>query len=142
MENPKRNRDASTTLAALFEISNAINNTDNLDDLYASIHASLKQIIDVSNFFIALVDTEEQTLRFPYVVDTVDDDFSPITNFDSKDSLTGLVVSRRKPILLKTEDLEKRKSKNGVWGPVPLTWMGAPLIIKDEVIGVVAVQSY
>jgi len=142
IENNISDRDAAATVTVLFEISNAVNNTDNLDDLYTSIHKSLKRIIDVSNFFIALVDTKECTLHFPYVVDTVDDDFSPITNFNSDDSLTGLVVSQRKPLLLKAEELEKRSSQNGIWGPVPRTWMGAPLIIKDEVIGVVAVQSY
>ena len=136
------NSDSAATVTALLEISNAVNNTDNLDDLYACIHESLKRTIDVSNFFIALVDTKARTLHFPYVVDTDDDDFSPIANFDSDDSLTGFVVKQRTPILMKAAELEKRAKQKGVWGPVPLTWMGAPLIIRDEVIGVVAVQSY
>ena len=49
------NSDSDATVTALLEISNAVNSTDNLDDLYASIHESLKRIIDVSNFFIALL---------------------------------------------------------------------------------------
>ena len=142
LDNKKNNRDAATTVTALLEISNAVHRSENLSQLFEIIHHTLKRIIDVSNFFIAIVETKERTLHFPYYVDTMDNDFSPIKNFDSNDSLTGLVVSQRKPILLKTEDLEKRKKQKGVWGPVPLIWMGAPLIIKDEVIGVVAVQSY
>ena len=137
-----RNRDADATVNALFEISNAVHSSENLPQLYERIHHILKQILDVSNFFIALVDTEERTLYFPYHVDTVDDDFSPISNYDADDSLTGLVVTQCKPILLNSDELEKRAIQNGVWGPVPLTWMGAPLIIKGDVIGVVAVQSY
>ena len=84
---PKKhiNRDATATINALFEISNAVHSTENLSQLFERIHHILKQIIDVSNFFIALVDTEERTLHFPYYVDTVDEDFSPITNYDSKD---------------------------------------------------------
>jgi PAS domain S-box-containing protein len=126
----------------LFSVLNAVNTTQNLKDLFASIHHSLGSILDVTNFFIAMVDIKKRTLYFPYHVDTTDDDFSPITNFDTNDSLTGLVVSQRRPVLLKKKDLEKRTSQNGVWGPVPLIWMGAPLIVKEEVIGVVAVQSY
>ena len=141
-ENDLNNRDAAAIVTALIEISNAVSNTDNLDDLYASIHESLGKVIDVSNFFIALVDAKDHSLHFPYVVDTVDDDFSTLTSLSADDSLTGLVVSRRKPVLLNTEALEQRKSQNGIWGPTPLIWMGAPLIIKDDVIGVVAVQSY
>ncbi len=127
---------------ALFSVSNAVNTTQKLKDLFLSIHHSIGRIIDVTNFFIAMVDVKKHTLHFPYHVDTADDDFAPITNFDPGDSLTGLVVSQRRPLLLKKKELEKRAGKKGVWGPVPLIWMGVPLMIKSEVIGVVAVQSY
>jgi len=76
------------------------------------------------------VDIKKRTLYFPYHVDTEDENFSPITNFDPNDSLTGLVVSRRKPLLLEKKDLEKRAGQDGIWGPTPHTWMGVPLIIK------------
>ncbi len=123
-------------------IANAVNTTLDLDALYQVIHSSLANIIDATNFFIALVNAREKTLHFPYFVDTTDDDFAPISNFDTEDSLTGLVVLHRKPLLLSSEELRKRSENNGVWGPVPLTWMGVPLMVRDEVIGVMAVQSY
>ncbi len=127
---------------ALFAISSAVNTTRNLTDLFESIHKSLGSIIDTTNFFIALVDVTKHTLHFPYHVDTSHDDFYPITDFDTENSLTGLVVSRRSPVLLKKRELEELARQNRVWGPVPLIWMGVPLIVRDEVIGVVAVQSY
>ncbi|HHE40675.1 MAG TPA: hypothetical protein ENL10_04150, partial [Candidatus Cloacimonetes bacterium] len=129
-------------IKTLFAISNAVHTAQKMKDLYRSIHNSLSSIIDTTNFFIVIVDSKERTLNFPYYVDTEDEDFSPITNFDANDSLTGLVVSQKKPILLKKKELEDRAGQNGVWGPLPLIWMGIPLTIKDEVIGVVAVQSY
>jgi len=128
---------------ALFAISNAVNTTQNLNDLFESIHKSLGSIIDTTNFFIAIVDVKKRTLHFPYYVDTAHDDFYSITNFDTtEDSLTGFVVSRRSPVLLKKRKLEELAEQNRVWGTVPLIWMGVPLIVRDEVIGVVAVQSY
>jgi len=133
---------AEQIIKTLFAISNAVHTAQKMKDLYRSIHNSLSSIIDVTNFFIALVDSKERTLNFPYYMDTEDEDFSPITNFDANDSLTGLVVSQKRPILLKKKELEDRAGQNGVWGPLPLIWMGVPLTIKDEVIGVVAVQSY
>jgi len=126
----------------LFAISNAVNTTRNLKNLYPSIHRSLGRIIDVTNFFIAMVNGKEKTIYFPYHVDTKDKDFPSISNFDIHDSLTGLVVSQRKPLLLKKTELEDRAARNGIWGAEPLIWMGVPLIIKDQVIGVMAVQSY
>ena len=126
----------------LFAISNAVNTTPNLQDLYRSIHNALGNIMDVTNFFIALSDFKENSLHFPYHVDTVDDEFSPITDFNTTGSLTGLVFSQGRPVLLKKKQLEKRADQNGVRGVLPLIWMGAPLIVKGEVIGVVAAQSY
>ncbi|MBU0462899.1 MAG: PAS domain S-box protein [Proteobacteria bacterium] len=135
-------RQAEEINKTLFAISNAVNTTPNLQDLYVAIHNSLGNIMDVTNFFIALVDIKENSLHFPYHVDTVDDEFSPITNFDTNGSLTGLVFSQSRPVLLKKKQLEKRASQKGVRGVLPLIWMGAPLIVKKEVIGVVAAQSY
>ncbi len=75
-------------------------------------------------------------------MDTEDDDFFPITNFDTNSSLTGLVVLEQRPILLTRKELEDRDAQHGVWGPAPLIWMGVPLIVKGTVIGVMALQSY
>ncbi len=135
----KHSEDINKTL---FAISNAVNITLNLSDLYKQIHNLLGKIIDVTNFFIAIINNKERTLHFPYHVDVVDDDFSPIINFDPKNSLTGFVVSSRKPVLLTKEELKNLADKKKVKGTVSLIWMGVPLMIKDEVIGVIAVQSY
>ena len=126
----------------LFAISDVVNNTFDLNHLYRSIHHILANIIDVTNFFIAIVDRKERTLYFPYHVDTADDDFAPITDFNTDTALTGLVVLQGKPILMREKELKERNNQNGVWGPAPLIWMGVPLIIKDTVIGVMAIQSY
>ncbi|MCP4722624.1 MAG: GAF domain-containing protein [Desulfobacteraceae bacterium] len=126
----------------LQDITSAVHSSENLSQLFKIIHNTLNRIMDVSNFYIAIVDMKKRTLHFPYYVDITNDDFSPITEFDAQGSLTGLVVSRRKPILLTKQDLENIEMKNGIWGTASLIWMGVPLIIKNEVIGVVAVQSY
>lgn len=135
----KRVKDINRTL---FAISTAVTITKDLPDLYKSIHGLLGEVFDVTNFFLALVDTNKRTIHFPYHVDVCDDDFLPLVNFDEKDSLSGLVVSNKKPVLLKQKQLEERAAQKGIWGPVPLIWMGAPLMIREEVTGVIAVQSY
>ena len=107
----------------LIDIANSVNSTQNLGDLYQVIHKLLSRIIDVTNFYIAIVDSKKCSLNFPYHVDTTDDDFSSITNFNTDDSLTGMVTSKREPILLKTEELKQINSQKGVWGPTPVIWM-------------------
>ncbi len=126
----------------LFAIADAVNTTEDLDELYRTLRHILGSIIDVTNFFIAIVDREQRTLYFPYHVDTVDNNYPSITDFHTGSSLTGMVVEERRPIFLETEALKKRAAVNAIRGALPLIWMGSPLLVRDEVIGVVAVQSY
>ena len=65
-----------------------------------------------------------------------------IENMPQPNSLTGEVIIKRKPVLLTDNMLLERAAKKQVVGTVPKIWLGVPLIIRDEVIGVVSVQSY
>lgn len=126
----------------LYTIADAVNASEDLDALYRTIHQALGTVIDATNFFIAIVDQQQRTLFFPYFVDEVDEDFSPLTDFDASDSLTGLVVTEKRAVFLDSQALRERAARQGIWGPAPLVWLGVPLIIRDEVIGVMAVQHY
>ncbi|MCK5164655.1 MAG: hypothetical protein KAQ72_13105, partial [Desulfobacula sp.] len=44
--------------STLFDISNAVNTTPNLADLYLSIHQSLNRLIHVPNIYISIYDRE------------------------------------------------------------------------------------
>jgi PAS domain S-box-containing protein len=133
---------AQKVTRTLYEIANAVNISTSLDALYKAIHDSLKGVMDVTNFFIALVDWDRNRLTFPYHVDSVDNDFGAIDDFDQEKSLTGYVVQKQEPLLLKKEAMKRRAEKGGVWGPIPSVWLGVPLMVRKKVIGVVAVQSY
>ena len=103
----------------------------------------LGRVIDVTNFYISIVDNEKRTLQFPYHVDTMGENFHTKTDFDYHLSLTGLIVSKRKPILLRKKELEAWATKGGVKGlGRSVIWMGSPLIVKDRVIGVMVALSY
>ncbi len=126
----------------LFAISNAVSTTRDLNDLYQQIHHLLGAIMNVTNFFVASIDSKTRILHFPYHVDTMDDDYSPMDNFDKSTSLSGLIFSKRRSVLLNKSDLEQRAADGGVGGVIPLIWLGAPIIIKDEVVGLMSIQSY
>ena len=107
----------------LYTIANAVNTTLDLTDLYQVIHHALETIIDVNNFFIAIVD-KRKTLYFPYFVDSADDDFEPINDFNENDSLTGLVVSGKKPVLLIEDELKKTPATRRRLGARPKSLAG------------------
>lgn len=126
----------------LLEISNAVTTTLHLDDLYASIHHSLNRLIYTPNFYISIYNREEQLLHFPYYKDEIDDEnYDAIVLFEEK-SLTGEVILNKKPLFLDKSLLELRYQEKRVQGSLPLIWIGVPLIVRDIVIGAIAVQSY
>ena len=126
----------------LYRVSSAVNTTENLDELYASIHAILHDVIELRNFYIATYHREKRSISFPYFQDEHEDDFSRIDDFEETNSLTGEVILAGTPLLLNEAMLAERASQDKIMGTVPLIWMGLPLKVKGEVIGVIAAQSY
>lgn len=130
---------------ALFKISNAVNLTSNLDELYKTIHLALSPVIDTTNFYIALYDKEKDGITFPYCIDSVDKCYPSIVGVSKTASLTAEVIRTGRPALVnKTEILTQRaKSSFTIPACTPSEiWLGVPLKTREEIIGVMAVQSY
>jgi PAS domain S-box-containing protein len=128
----------------LLKISHAVNEAKNLKEFLAIVHCELSVIIDTKNFYIALYDEASDTYSFPYHVDQYDsvDDF---TQFELKNSLTDYVRRTKKAILVDNKiqlKLEQEKEITGVVGALSPVWVGAPLIVGNSVVGVMALQDY
>jgi len=53
----------------LYNISKAANSLISLNQLYKTIHKELSNVLDTTNFYIALVDEKEDKIFFPYNID-------------------------------------------------------------------------
>lgn len=129
--------------SVLYEISKAVNVTQDLENLYPQIHKSLSTIIDTTNFYIALYDEAKNIITFPYSVDEKDDNFD-IIDARNSGSLTAEVINNGKPLLLTKKQLERRyrEERTTPIGTPAHSWVGVPLRVKNNLIGVIAVQSY
>jgi len=139
-----KSRDLAGTIEVLFEISDAVTRTRDLDDLYRVIHKSLDKILNVNNFYIALLDEERDAVFFPYHVDEMDDDLEEILNFSREPACTGKVIKNRSPMIFYEQDilnLAREMGKRPLC-TVAKIWLGAPLIVKNRVIGAMAIQDY
>ncbi|MBG0791717.1 MAG: response regulator [Desulfovibrionaceae bacterium] len=153
-----------TVANLLYRISNAVAATSDLDALYARIHAVLNEHIDAGNFFIALLDKTRRYLEFKYVADEKDDHSGRV--FDIRDPDTGAlsveVIRTGKPLLLTKKPLAQPELEDGctaimsrgeylrskgmtekaMTGSRSEIWLGVPLVVRGDVVGVMAVQSY
>ncbi|MBC2705296.1 ATP-binding protein [Desulfobacula sp.] len=138
----KRFQNISTTL---FQISKAIITTTSMDKLYKSIHGALNSIIDTRNFYISLYDKSKDRVTFPYCVDSVDESYPPAIEISKTESLTAKVIQTGQPLLITKDEIlrQRAESRKKEPGCTPSeVWLGVPLKIQDDIIGVMAVQSY
>jgi PAS domain S-box-containing protein len=129
----------------IYNITKYSSNTLNLKNLLSYVRKTLDQVIDTTNFFIALYDVHTDSFSIPFRVDEEDtsrDDY--LKYFKKGKTLSGYVFETKKP-LLSTSSLSKSLVERGLikeGGVKSKCWLGVPLIIGEEVIGVMAVQSY
>ncbi len=134
--------------SALFEISNAVNATDNLDQLYASIHTVLIKFSKVPNFFIGRYDARKDYMEYPYFYDKYDknvkDFISGVKNFSKSEAMARIAVRDKKTLFIKKKELLEMNIKEGIkgLGTMPEVWVCIPLIAQSKVIGIMVTQSY
>jgi PAS domain S-box-containing protein len=124
----------------VYKISNAVNTTKDINELFTVIRLELSNIIDTSNLFIALYDKDKDEITLPYFVDQKD----RFVRFPAKKSLTHYLIRQNKPLLLKEKDYKKLLEENEIEivGTPAKIWLGVPLNINDETIGAIVIQNY
>jgi len=125
----------------VYRIAQLQDTKETLDDLYSEVHRLIKEVMPAKNFYIALYDKEKNLLSFPYFVDEVD---KPDPPRKLGRGLTEYVLRTGKSLLCTPavdEELINRGEIELVGAPSKI-WLGVPLIVGDQVIGILAVQDY
>ncbi|GMU95049.1 MAG: hypothetical protein AMXMBFR50_05660 [Ignavibacterium album] len=126
---------------AVYRISEATHTSENLDNLFKEIHQIISTIMPAKNFYIALYDKNSNLISFPYFVDEVDEPFPPSP---PGRGLTEYVLRTGEPLFASPEVFQDLVNKGEVElvGVDSFDWLGVPLKIKGNTIGVLVVQSY
>ena len=124
----------------LFNISTAALKQSDLKEIYPIIVLELNKIWDTNNFFIALYDKATETLSLPFFADEKDNFYE----IPTKKTITGWVINNNKSVLLKEKDLKllDESGEIDLVGTPCKVWMGVPLKVESETIGVMCLQDY
>ncbi|MBU1661049.1 MAG: diguanylate cyclase [Chloroflexi bacterium] len=125
----------------IYRISQAAISTDSLAELYHSIHTILGELISVENFYIALYDPASDLINFPYFMDQYDEQPPAVK---PGRGLTGYILRTGYPLLVTPEVFDElvQQGEIELAGTKPVDWLGTPLKIDEQAIGVMVVQSY
>ncbi len=129
--------------AALYRIAALASLDESSAAFYRHVHATVGELIDARNFYIALLSDDGSTVSFPYAADAFEGDWDPrsygrgLTEYVIRSGKPQLVDCAREEVLLANGEIDA-----SMIGAPTKVWLGAPLLSTEGVIGVVAVQSY
>ncbi|MCK4510149.1 PAS domain S-box protein, partial [bacterium] len=125
-----------------YRIGSSIHTAESMEELFARIREALGDVMNTENFFIALYNSEKDTLSLSYFVD--EQDQNDFDTFPAGKTLTGYLIKHETSLLVTREELD-RWTEEGVVdivGTPSLIWLGVPLRVSGEIIGALVVQSY
>jgi signal transduction histidine kinase len=135
----KRN-DLLQRLASLTNIGKTISLRTTRDELLMAIYRECRTAIDCTWFSIALFDESSGELAFE--LDVRDGSILAKERLPLGEGLNSWVVTHRQPLLLGSTAEERRLGVKSVQDTkASESWLGVPMIVRERVIGVIAVES-
>jgi PAS domain S-box-containing protein len=125
----------------LYEISQAVQTTESLKELFSSIHEIVQELMPLNNFYLALKDDQSGDTSYPYFIDEDDQQQEPgkpakgCTEYVLRKGEAELINKDRFVELAAAGEMDLR----GIPAEV---WLGIPLKVFNNIIGVMAVQDY
>ncbi len=122
------------------EVGRELVSSITLKKLLGMIKKEVLRITGAPEMFIALYNKKKGTIQF--VLDT-DIKASGASERKLSSGLTEWVIRNKKPLILYTND-EKERKKYGIksFGQKAKSWLGVPIIYKNTVNGVMAIQDF
>jgi PAS domain S-box-containing protein len=124
----------------LYKITRTSMLSGTLEELMKVVRDEISKVIDATNFYVALYNRASNTLkRIVFFNEMID-----LEEWDAGTSFSGYVARTKSTLLVKKNERERFIRDFGI-KPVEKpaeSWLGVPLISKDNILGVVVVQSY
>lgn len=128
--------------AVLFQLAQLATADIDESEFYQRVHAVVGSLLNVDNFFIALLSADRARLDFPYYVDAGERQMK--TRVLGR-GLSEYVLRSAQPLLVGPAQVDALVAAGEIdlnIGRRATSWLGLPLGVNNAVIGLVAVQSY
>ncbi len=131
-------------MAVLNEVARAISSTLDRDGLLELIYHQICRVIRTDTYYVGQYNAAEDTLDLTVIMD--EGQRYPPRTVPANQGLASYVVRERKPLLAQhiTKDMDRLPVKPIIVGTerISESWLGVPMIVGDQVVGVLAVASY
>jgi GAF domain-containing protein len=141
---------SAAELAVLNEMGNLFSEAPDEKTILDGLYTYTSKLIPAPTFYVAYYDEEDDTISFPNVVlgnELITPDHPSADNFKTRPAgtgLTGHIIKTRQPILIE-DNAEEVFTKLGLpyqqFGGETQSWLGVPMTMGDQVLGVITVQA-
>jgi signal transduction histidine kinase len=134
--------------AMLLEIGQLSTSCSDITEFIRAVHRGLGRIMYAANFYVALGDRDDGSVRFVYFVDELDatpDPQEKVTLASPDQSPTAWVMLNRRTLIMTAEEHNARGPDGSGWGlgSTAEHWMGCPLLDQQhQALGAIVIQSY
>jgi GAF domain-containing protein len=128
-------------LAVLNEMSRTLTGRLSAEGVLDTVYRGVSHMFDEANMYIALYDPDKDVVTFP--LDITEKEEDKFQSLSADRGLTGYIIRNCTSVLIK-ENIPERLAEMGIEmvGAPALSWMGVPMMVGTQVLGVMAVQSY
>ena len=129
-------------LAVLNELGQALTARLDVEEVLEAAYQGIARLVDTTNFYIGLYESEQDVVTVSFVVSESEID-RQITVIPADQGFAGYIIRNRTSVLVE-ENVLGWLAERGIEpvGDPACSWLGVPLIVGDQVLGVMAVQSY
>jgi PAS domain S-box-containing protein len=123
-----------------YVIAQAILSADTIANLMITVRQELGQVMDTTNFIVALYEPETDMLRQVLFEDEKDD----FVEWSAENTFSGFVVKNGRKLLFNAEQEYEFAQKHNIelQGSPAEIWLGVPLMVGGKPAGVMVLQSY
>lgn len=128
-------------MSILSELTRALSTRLTVQEVLDEVHQGASRLLDATNFYIALYDPDARQVTFPF--DTTEEEEDKFLTLPADQGITGHIIQHRTSVLIE-EDVPERLAEMGIKmvGEPALSWLGVPMMVGDQVLGVMGVQSF
>lgn len=132
----------------LLAIGHMTTDTGDITEFIRAVHRELSRIMYAANFYVALAEGDDGSVRFVYFVDERDatpDPAVPVRLASPDASPTAWVILNREPLVMTADEHKSRIVDGRTWGRGSTAehWMGCPLLDQHHrALGAIVIQSY
>jgi two-component system NtrC family sensor kinase len=132
----------------LLEIGQTSTSCKDITEFIHAVHRALGRIMYAANFYVALSDRDEGTVRFMYFVDESDEGPPlnlPVPLGSPEESPTAWVILNGQSLVVTAADFKAREAQGSNFGAGSAAehWIGCPLLDQQHLpLGAIVIQSY